>query len=396
MSEAANPDLEHAIRADPSAVEPYLVYGDWLQSQGDPRGELIAVQHQRAGEPDNEELRQAEQRLLQQNVAHFFGPPQPGAEGTGPDQKISWLGDAWAGAWRYGYMALVWRRGFVRKLRFDPGYYADDGGSEDGAGERCVAMLSRFLAHPSARFIEEIVIGDIWADYSVAEGPDLGLAAAVIVESPVAPLLRLLEFVGGDHDISGVMASAVPIWAACPRLERLALYAGSIDLGQVRHERLKSLVLCTGGLTTTEIKAVVDAELPALEELELWFGDSYYGASGGIDDIRPILDGERFPGVRRLGLKNAEFSNDICQALPTARILPQLEVLDLSMGTLDDEGAAAIVENKEAFAHLSYLDLSDSFLSEAIRGQLAGVCVNVATSGQKGGPDEDRYVSVGE
>jgi uncharacterized protein (TIGR02996 family) len=39
-----NPELAEAILADPDAVDGYLVYGDWLQSQGDPLGELVALQ----------------------------------------------------------------------------------------------------------------------------------------------------------------------------------------------------------------------------------------------------------------------------------------------------------------------------------------------------------------
>jgi len=41
---ARNRELEAAIRVDPRAVEPYLVYADWLLAEGDPRGELIAMQ----------------------------------------------------------------------------------------------------------------------------------------------------------------------------------------------------------------------------------------------------------------------------------------------------------------------------------------------------------------
>src|SRR5688572_17110671 len=40
-----NLELEAVIAADPDAVEPYLVYADWLQARGDPRGELIVVHH---------------------------------------------------------------------------------------------------------------------------------------------------------------------------------------------------------------------------------------------------------------------------------------------------------------------------------------------------------------
>ncbi len=40
----ANPVLEGAILENVDDPAGYLVYGDWLQARGDPRGELIAVQ----------------------------------------------------------------------------------------------------------------------------------------------------------------------------------------------------------------------------------------------------------------------------------------------------------------------------------------------------------------
>src|SRR5512147_760235 len=41
---AAAAALEASIVADPSDTAAYAVYADWLQRQGDPRGELIALQ----------------------------------------------------------------------------------------------------------------------------------------------------------------------------------------------------------------------------------------------------------------------------------------------------------------------------------------------------------------
>ena len=41
---ARNPELEQAILANPDDEAAYEVYADWLQGEGDPRGELAAVQ----------------------------------------------------------------------------------------------------------------------------------------------------------------------------------------------------------------------------------------------------------------------------------------------------------------------------------------------------------------
>ena len=41
---ARDPGLEARIAEDLDALEPYLIYADWLQERGDPRGELITMQ----------------------------------------------------------------------------------------------------------------------------------------------------------------------------------------------------------------------------------------------------------------------------------------------------------------------------------------------------------------
>jgi uncharacterized protein (TIGR02996 family) len=43
--------IEAAIDDDPDDARAYAVYGDWLQEQGDPRGELIALQQAAEEDP---------------------------------------------------------------------------------------------------------------------------------------------------------------------------------------------------------------------------------------------------------------------------------------------------------------------------------------------------------
>ncbi|MBT3219670.1 MAG: hypothetical protein HN348_11310 [Proteobacteria bacterium] len=76
---------------------------------------------------------------------------------------------------------------------------------------------------------------------------------------------------------------------------------------------------------------------------DIWFGDSNYGAEGDIADIRPILAGTGIGEVVHLGLRNAEFTDEICQEIVGAPILRRLVVLDLSMGTMSTEGAQVLV-----------------------------------------------------
>ena len=61
--EAVETDLLAAIAADPDAVEPRLIYADWLQARQDPRGELIAIQAGRLAKPEDVQLQQREREL---------------------------------------------------------------------------------------------------------------------------------------------------------------------------------------------------------------------------------------------------------------------------------------------------------------------------------------------
>ena len=75
-----NPDhvFQHAILDDPDDDAARLVYADWLDDRGDPRGELIRVQVRLAAwEPDLDvrtQLQQREAELLATHAATWLGP----------------------------------------------------------------------------------------------------------------------------------------------------------------------------------------------------------------------------------------------------------------------------------------------------------------------------------
>src|SRR5262245_5524871 len=75
MSDAAFLD---AILANPSEDGPRLVYADWLDEHGDPRGELIRVQCELAqlpaGDPKRPRLAAREKKLLKRHGRDWAGP----------------------------------------------------------------------------------------------------------------------------------------------------------------------------------------------------------------------------------------------------------------------------------------------------------------------------------
>src|SRR5262245_56818171 len=66
------------IRAHPEDDGPRLVYADWLDERGDPRGEFIRVQCELArlphGGPDRERLRVRESELLAAHRSEWEAP----------------------------------------------------------------------------------------------------------------------------------------------------------------------------------------------------------------------------------------------------------------------------------------------------------------------------------
>jgi len=187
---------------------------------------------------------------------------------------------------------------------------------------------------------------------------------------------------------------ASPFNGGCPNLETVLLEAGDLTIGPVDLPKLRDLRLQSGGLPVQAIQEVAKAKVPALETLHLWFGSEEYGATAVIADLEPIFAGANLPKLTHLGLMNAEFTNEICEELPNSAIAAQLEMLDLSMGTMTTEGAKALLEGKAAFPKLRFLNVDDNSIGAEGQALLEEFCTELKIGNQD--DEEDRYVSVGE
>src|SRR5687768_8284181 len=59
-----NPGLERALLADPAQLEGYLVWSDWLMSEGEPHGELVALECALAASPGDEACRRRRDEVV--------------------------------------------------------------------------------------------------------------------------------------------------------------------------------------------------------------------------------------------------------------------------------------------------------------------------------------------
>ena len=142
------------------------------------------------------------------------------------------------------------------------------------------------------------------------------------------------------------------------------------------------------------VQSLGRAQFPNLEYLELWLGTEDYGGTVTPGDLAPILGGTLFPKLKYLGLRNCDQADAMAQAVVQAPILNQLETLDLSLGTLSDEGAEALLQIK---APLKRLNLHHNYISPELVRRLKDLPLSLDATNPSGmEADDERYVAVGE
>jgi hypothetical protein len=261
------------------------------------------------------------------------------------------------------------------------------------------ATFERFLADPAAGRVVAIVVARWEGEEFCSMPPDRVVEEIAAARDRLTSLraLFLPDVTAEECEISWMQQGDLsPLLSAYPQLEHLRVRGGTgLSFGAIRHEQLRSFVVETGGLPAATVREVAAADLPALEHLELWFGAANYGGDATVDDVRPILSGDRFPRLRWLGLRDCEFADDLARAVATSPLLRRIEVLDLSLGTLGDDGAAALIDSG-ALASLKKLDVHHHFCSEEMVRRLTSLGTDVDASDPQEPDDEDRYVAVGE
>jgi len=273
---------------------------------------------------------------------------------------------------------------------------------EANQGGGLADKLAAFLDDPAVGEIDALVIG-AWntADSGASSEP---LVEALAAARDRLPRLRHLFFgdiISEECEISWIVQSDVsPLLEAYPNLEHLTIRGGlGLSLGSPRHAKLRELIIQAGGLPPTVIHEVASADLPALEHLELWLGTPEYEGNATVEDLAQLLKGDRFLRLRYLGLKNSEIQDDIAAVAALAPVVERLEVLDLSMGTLTDAGARALLASP-AIRRLKKLDLHHHFMSPDVVEQLKGLGIDVNTDdvqeADEWGGQVHRFVAVSE
>lgn len=346
--EPREPALEAALRTNLDDEAAALVYADWYQQRGHPRGALIAIQHRLASHPDDVALQSAERDLLLEEDERLLGPIERVRE-----------------SYHLG-LDLAWRHGFVHAARLDG--KAGDHEPED--------LLWELLRHPSARFLRELVIGC----HAFGDQDNRLMTALLLAAEPAPPLRKLVlaDFDDTSHDDIDIsrawLGDLAGLGDRYPLLEDLVIKGrliGARDnarahggLAGFSLPRAKRLAIRTSGLMRETLAALLTAPWPALVELELWTGTDDYGCTCSAADFAPLFEDHGFPALRTLRLMNCEFTDELLPPVIAYVRRHPLDVLDVSLGTLTDAGANALVAGAGVLSTLRELRVYENCLSE--------------------------------
>jgi len=298
-----NLELEAAIREQPDTPDAWLVYGDWLESQGSERGELVQVQAVLATRPDDVALREREEALL-------------------ADHERAWLGDL---ADSHSSMfRCTWKYGFLERVELSSDLF-DLQSAFQTLGSVAAARLLRVL---------QVQI--------------LGGGEALEITSLLTPhpILRELTLDSSlDLAFQDAEGTSRPLEVLTLRGQRVRIASASLPA-------LRSLALTFGALEVDDEKLIA----PALEVLSVTF----YGAeedtaiAGPLAPfVRSLL--ERAPRVHSLTMRVPSWGDELVTMLADhAALVPGLQIVDLSGSDLTDAGAATLLAHARAFQHVHF------------------------------------------
>jgi uncharacterized protein (TIGR02996 family) len=361
-----------AVRAEPDDDAPRLIFADWLEEQGDPRGAFIRIQCRLATLPPHDplavELRDEERALLDQH------------------------GEEWAAAFRD--VADGWRfvRGFV---------------------EEATLSADSFLAHGETLFRDEplrrvrlgldgnrvsaVAESSLLAHVEALDLSGCGLGSncvPVLLGSPHLTRLRCLNFADNNLEWQGVQALAQS--PAPKQLEELDVSKnfGLADravrlLAGMRSPRLRTLRVAGTAMTWRGLCDLLRSRvLPELTTLDaagylVFQGCPDPGAEFARPEVRPLLRGlrelnlgqcgcglrglralvEQLGQPRALRLAGCKLGDEGARLLAEAPNLAGLVALDLSRNALDSQGLQALAASP-SLANLQELLLEDNLVRD--------------------------------
>jgi uncharacterized protein (TIGR02996 family) len=351
--------LVELVLARPDDDAPRLVYADWLDERGNPRGEFIRLQCALArlgpDDPRRPALSERERLLSARHRAEW-------------DRPLAGLADGWD-----------YRRGFPDAARGTARLFLEKAGlllRTAPVRELDVHDVSGLLTPlAQASWLERLRGLTVYASRNAAVAPALAGSpqvqrlealrlgrnaigddgAAAIAGSPFLARLRELDL--GENRLGPAAAAALAASPHLGQVERLDLSGNALGADGARAlvdssalTRLRRLRLARSSIGILQVVARSPG-LARLEELDL--GGNALGDAG----VRDLTGSPHLSALRRLGLSGNDLSLDGLRDLAGAIGLTCVQRLDLADNRLNDDAVRFLVDSP-AFGKLTDLDLA--------------------------------------
>jgi uncharacterized protein (TIGR02996 family) len=302
-----NRDLERAIAQHLDDDEPRIVYGDWLLEQGDPRGDLIAVQRELRSADDDltKTLAARERKLLRDHASLWFGTLDEILDE--PDHQRPTL----RATWRLGFFDEV-------EVRLSEG------------GMPWLPMLSEAVGVlatlQSSRFVRRLVLGGS-ADNIAPSLLRIANAWPTTLRSLCVTGQLWGEYTPNPHRIG----SLEPLCNAHPQLEELEMKLDKQPLGTVTLPALRRLALWTYSLSRYQIAEIAAGTWSKVTSFELGIGRG--DPTLVPKELAKLFSSTLFPALERLqlvSLRNDDFAAGLGSVLASSSLLPQLRELAIA------------------------------------------------------------------
>ena len=342
--------IEQLLVQDPNNIDLRLDLANLLCSEDDPLGDLIKIQCALKNAPDDKQLRQKEEALLDT----YFG-------------ELAWVENSDS--------SLDWFCGFIRSAVL----------SSDTPHKNIFNLLTKLLSSPTARFLIEMHLGIV--EYPRDNQTSCGGTVIFNGYQPIAdyisntvlpPTLQKL-FVGkipwwcDVHRWHIHLGDWTNSWASLSRLRYLAMYGGHLNFESISLPNLQYLA-GNWALSKSNIQALSNASWPFLKTLILNIGNI-----NSISSLYPLFQNDLFPRVTHLRLHHVSHCNDLITFLARSNILPQLNQLGLLDNDLDESGVSALLQHADSFGHLKVLDVSGCTLEKNFEIKLLERLPNIKT-----------------
>lgn len=267
-------------------ADAFLVYADLLLQHGDPRGDLIQVQHQRLQKPKDKKLLKAEADLLARHGDAWLPESLVAKSKTKPTKTKTKPKKVKAPT-----TAFTWRLGFLDSVTLV---------------DATPAMVRAVVDHPSSQFLRELRID---AGFRVTPGVILALAAKArpsirsltlrqgfeafsddIAPDPKDPSYKSGYADGANQDRGNAL------WKALPNLRSLVLKGYQV-FGKLAHDSLEELTIDGYPICNAAWNA------PKLSRLTWEVGDDETGTNTDAASymVEAIWKG-KLPALRHLNL----------------------------------------------------------------------------------------------